>query len=92
MNHPLRYAGMAYFQYQMGRDEQREVGTSTLQVVKNPSWLAPYIGCIVVGVGLTWQFLYHLMRFNTKRRAPQPEARASSRKTRKDRPAATASR
>lgn len=85
MNHPLRYAGLAFFQYQMGRDERSEVGTSTLQVVRNPSWLAPYIGCIIVGIGMTWQFLFHLLRFNTKRRTPEPAPRSSSRKTRKTR-------
>lgn len=92
MNHPLRYAGLAYFQYQMGRDERSATGTSTLQVVRNPSWLAPYIGCIVVSFGMTWQFIFHLMRFNTKRRAPEPAPRSASRKTRKGRSVATASR
>ncbi|MGV3532865.1 MAG: cytochrome c biogenesis protein ResB, partial [Chthoniobacteraceae bacterium] len=92
MNHPLRYAGMAFFQYQMGRDEQRALGTSTLQVVKNPSWLAPYIGTIVVSVGMTWQFLFHLLRFNKKRSAPEPTPRPAPREKRKDRAAAAASR
>ncbi len=69
MNDPLRYQGRAFFQYQMSKDEfDRAPGTSTLQVVRNPSWLAPYIGCIVVSVGLMWQFLYHLTGFINKRR------------------------
>ncbi|RYD70560.1 MAG: hypothetical protein EOP84_26470, partial [Verrucomicrobiaceae bacterium] len=72
MNNPLRYAGLTYYQYQMGRDEQREVGTSTLQVVRNPSWLGPYLGCIIVGVGMTWQFMYHLLGFMRKRRSNPP--------------------
>jgi hypothetical protein len=69
MNNPLRYAGLTFFQYQMGRDEMGERGTSTLQVVRNPSWLTPYIGCAVVGLGMAVQFMYHLVHFTRKRRA-----------------------
>ncbi len=69
MNNPLRYQGLAFFQYQMSKDEfDRAPGSSTLQVVRNPSWLAPYIGCIVVAAGMLWQFLHHLTRFVSKRR------------------------
>lgn len=69
MNDPLRYGGLAFFQYQMTKDElDQRPGSSVLQVVRNPSWLAPYIGCIVVSIGMVWQFLYHLVGFITKRR------------------------
>lgn len=69
MNNPLRYSGLAFFQYQMTKDElDARPGQSVLQVVRNPSWLAPYIGCIVVAVGMIWQFLHHLIGFITKRR------------------------
>lgn len=69
MNDPLRYGGLAFYQYQMTKDEfDRAPGQSVLQVVRNPSWLAPYIGCIVVAVGMLWQFLHHLVGFITKRR------------------------
>lgn len=72
MNNPLRYEGLTFYQYQMGRDELDQArGTSTLQVVRNPSWLAPYIGCIIVGIGMTWQFMYHLVGF-TRRRSSHP--------------------
>jgi hypothetical protein len=74
MNNPLRYAGLTFYQYQMGRDERQEVGTSTLQVVRNPSWITPYLGCALVGGGMAWQFLYHLIGFVRKRRAPEPLA------------------
>jgi cytochrome c biogenesis protein ResB len=70
MNNPLRYAGLTFFQYQMGQDQQAaNVGTSTLQVVSNPSWLTPYLGCILVALGMIYQFLFHLVGFITKRRA-----------------------
>jgi hypothetical protein len=39
-----------------------------LQVVRNPSWLTPYIGCAMVGAGLVIQFLYHLIGFVSKRK------------------------
>ncbi|MEA3207737.1 MAG: hypothetical protein QOE70_794 [Chthoniobacter sp.] len=69
MNNPLRYGGLAFFQYQMTKDEMdRGPGSSVLQVVRNPSWLAPYIGCMVVAFGMIWQFLHHLVGFITKRR------------------------
>jgi len=69
MNSPLRYAGRAFFQYKMTKDElDQRPGSSVLQVVRNPSWLAPYIGCIVVALGMLWQFLYHLARFLSKPR------------------------
>jgi hypothetical protein len=53
----------------MGRDDVVDVGRSGLQVVRNPSWLVPYLSCLLVGVGLIGQFLYHLIGFITKRRA-----------------------
>lgn len=69
MNNPLRYSGLAFFQYQMTKDElDRQPGQSVLQVVHNPSWLVPYIGCIVVAAGMLWQFLHHLVGFISKRR------------------------
>ena len=69
MNNPLRFAGLTFFQYQMGR-EQLAAGrqNSVLQVVKNPSWLTPYVGCGLVALGLVVQFLIHLTAFVRKKR------------------------
>jgi hypothetical protein len=64
MNSPLRYAGETY--YQSGFDPDNH-GT-ILQVVRNPSWLTPYLSCIMVGAGLIVQFMSHLFGFVTKRR------------------------
>jgi hypothetical protein len=67
MNNPLRYQGKTYYQYQMAADEmmlrQGEKPTSTFQVVENPSWLAPYLACVIVGLGLLYQFGLHLKKF-----------------------------
>ncbi len=64
MNNPLRYDGMTF--YQAGFDNNDT--TTVLQVVKNPSWILPYIACIMMGVGLTIQFCMHLFAFVAKRR------------------------
>jgi hypothetical protein len=71
MNHPLRYAGLTFYQYQMDAGQAaREAGrtpSSVLQVVRNPSWLTPYIGCGLVAAGLIIQFMFHLVGFLSKR-------------------------
>jgi ResB-like family len=64
MNNPLRYAGETF--YQSGFDPDNK-GT-ILQVVHNPSWLTPYLSCVMVGVGLIIQFATHLFGFTFKRR------------------------
>ncbi|MDX1950924.1 MAG: cytochrome c biogenesis protein ResB [Verrucomicrobiota bacterium] len=63
MNNPLRYWGETYYQ---GGFEPGDT-VSILQVVRNPSWLTPYISCVLVGVGLLVQFLSHLVAFAKKR-------------------------
>ncbi len=63
MNNPLRFGGLTFYQYQM--DSAR--GASTLQVVRNPSWLIPYIACTMMTVGLLGQFALHLTAFFRRR-------------------------
>jgi len=64
MNNPLRYAGLTFYQYQMDSEHD----TSVLQVVRNPSWLVPYISCSLMAFGLLVQFGIHLTGFIGKRR------------------------
>ncbi|MCS6242929.1 MAG: cytochrome c biogenesis protein ResB [Opitutus sp.] len=64
MNNPLRYDGLTF--YQAGFDNNDT--TTILQVVRNPSWLLPYIACILMGLGLSVQFSIHLFAFANKRR------------------------
>jgi hypothetical protein len=64
MNNPLRYAGETFYQASYDQDNQGTI----LQVVHNPSWLTPYLSCILVGVGLIVQFMTHLLGFSFKRR------------------------
>ena len=64
MNNPLRYNGETYYQASFFPDNSGTI----LQVVRNPSWLTPYIACIMVGAGLLIQFLSHLVGFAKKTR------------------------
>ncbi len=72
MNAPLRYAGLTFYQYQMNAGQMAQQAgmtpESVLQVVRNPSWLTPYLGCALVAAGLIVQFLFHLVGFMKKRR------------------------
>ncbi|RFC48406.1 MAG: ABC-type transport system involved in cytochrome c biogenesis [Verrucomicrobia bacterium] len=79
MNNPLRYAGLTFYQAGFQNNDM----TTVLQVVRNPSWLIPYIACGVMTLGLVLQFGLHLVGFIGKRRAlaagaraPQPTASA----------------
>ena len=65
MNNPLRYQGETFYQASYDPDD----GGSILQVVHNPGWLTPYFACVMVAVGLTWQFLSHLIPFLKRRMA-----------------------
>jgi hypothetical protein len=67
MNNPLRYGGETFYQYQMGSEPGSE--SSTLQVVRNPSWVTPYLACVLVTLGLAVQFLTHLTDFTKRRTA-----------------------
>lgn len=65
MNHPLRYAGLTFYQAGFMNDDR----TSILQVVRNPGRLLPYISCVMVGLGLLYQFGMHLIQFMRRRGA-----------------------
>jgi hypothetical protein len=64
MNNPLRYAGLTYYQQSFANNDR----TSILEVVRNPSWLVPYIACSAIALGLAVQFMIHLAAFARKRR------------------------
>jgi hypothetical protein len=64
MNHPLRYRGETYYQSGFEKNDQATV----LQVVHNPTFVAPYAACVIVGAGLLFQFAYHFVGFTRRRR------------------------
>lgn len=65
MNNPLRYDGLTF--YQAGFDNNDT--TTVLQVVRNPSWILPYVACLMMGLGLLVQFGLHLFAFAKRRTA-----------------------
>lgn len=75
MNNPLRFQGLTFYQYQM----DSSAGYTVLQVVRNPSWVIPYLSCLLMAVGLFWQFGWHLAGFIARRGVPANEvARADA--------------
>ncbi len=74
MNNPLRYGGLTFYQAGFENDDR----TTVLQVVRNPSWLVPYIACALMTLGLAVQFGIHLFGFVRRRQpAPAPVAPAT---------------
>lgn len=70
MNDPLRIDGLTHYQHQLGPAAVRSSRLFTqLAVVRNPGWLTPYFGCLVVAAGMLYQFLSHLIGFLGKRRS-----------------------
>ena len=65
MNNPLRYGGLTFYQSGFANNDR----TTILQVVRNPSWILPYIACGIMTIGLSAQFCIHLFTFVKKRRA-----------------------
>jgi hypothetical protein len=63
MNHPLRYRGETFYQSGFDKNDTATI----LQVVRNPSFVAPYVACIVVAAGLLIQFSYHLVGFSRRK-------------------------
>jgi hypothetical protein len=72
MNNPLRHVGMTFYQAGFENDDR----TTVLQVVRNPSWLMPYVSCGLMTLGLAVQFGIHLVTFIRRRRVdlavPEP--------------------
>jgi hypothetical protein len=64
MNHPLRYRGDTFYQAGFENGDTATI----LEVVHNPSFVAPYVACIVVALGLLIQFSYHLVGFSRRQR------------------------
>lgn len=67
MNEPLRHAGLTFYQASFAPDDT----ASMLQVVRNPSWTAPYIACALMTLGMLVQFGFGLQRFLQRRRAQE---------------------
>jgi ABC-type transport system involved in cytochrome c biogenesis permease subunit len=65
MNNPLRFAGETF--YQSGFTQAEGTEYSTLQLVTNTGWMIPYVACMIVAVGMLFQFGVTLLRFLDRR-------------------------
>jgi ABC-type transport system involved in cytochrome c biogenesis permease subunit len=64
MNNPLRYGGNTFYQQSFDKDTEK---TTVLQVVENPGWMLPYVGCMLVLTGMLAHFGTTLARFLRRR-------------------------
>jgi len=63
MNNPLRFAGETFYQSNYYTAPRTGEGITGLSVVSNAGWMIPYVGCMVVSVGLLVHFWLILVRF-----------------------------
>jgi ABC-type transport system involved in cytochrome c biogenesis permease subunit len=79
MNNPLRYAGETFYQSTFNVDPMSRKEMTGLQVVTNTGWMIPYVGCMIVVVGMLAQFGVVLLRFLRREFTHRPlEARVKS--------------
>jgi ABC-type transport system involved in cytochrome c biogenesis permease subunit len=67
MNNPLRYAGTTFYQQSYNTDANGKPVGTILQVVTNPSWMTPYVACMLVAIGMLAHFGTMLIRFLRRR-------------------------
>ncbi|HEX4415353.1 MAG TPA: cytochrome c biogenesis protein CcsA [Lacipirellulaceae bacterium] len=67
MNNPLRYSGTTFYQQSYNTDALGKPTGTILQVVTNPSWMTPYVACMLVGIGMLAHFGTMLFRFLRRR-------------------------
>lgn len=65
MNQPLSYEGLTFYQSGYLPDDSGTI----LQVVRNPGRWLPYIGCLLVAMGMLAHFTLHLVGFLQRSRA-----------------------
>ncbi len=59
MNNPLRYARRTFYQSGVLPDDSGTI----LQVVRNDTWMIPYLACMIVFIGMAAQFIESLRRY-----------------------------
>ncbi|HEY1859888.1 MAG TPA: cytochrome c biogenesis protein ResB [Gemmataceae bacterium] len=65
MNAPLWYGGETFYQQGFLEGDRGTI----LQVVRNPSWLLPYVSCAMVAIGMLVHFSINLIGFLMRRLA-----------------------
>lgn len=79
MNNPLRFADETFYQQGYYREPATGIEHATLSVVANSGWMMPYVGCMLVGIGMLTHFLILLVSFLTRGDAPELSAAEKSR-------------
>ena len=64
MNNPLRHDGLTFYQASFAKQDT----ASMFHVVRNPGRLIPYIACILVSIGLLYQFTVAAYRLTGRKR------------------------
>src|SRR5207248_4515900 len=77
MNNPLPFNGETFYQSNVGVDPITREETTGLQVVTNAGWMIPYVSCMIVAVGMLFQFSVALLRFLKRLKVAAPSAGAS---------------
>ncbi len=62
MNNPLRYARRTFYQSGYMPDDSGTI----LQVVRNDTWMIPYLSCMIVFVGMAAQFVQSFNRYRRR--------------------------
>ncbi len=75
MNNPLRYRGDTLYQASFDRDNPN---LTTLQVMTNSGWMIPYVSCMLVGMGMFYQFGSTFLRFAARESVPADAATGTS--------------
>ncbi len=65
MNNPLRFANETFYQSSYEREKETGIEHTVLSVVANSGWMMPYVGCMLVGLGMLTHFMILLVRFLT---------------------------
>lgn len=74
MNNPLRFAGETFYQSNVMQDPITYEEMTGLQVVTNAGWMIPYVACMIVAVGMLFQFGQTLTRFLHRRETASTSA------------------
>ncbi len=76
MNHPLFYDWRTFYQADFLQKQPGDPKGTILQVVLNPSWIMPYVSCVLVALGMMIHFGINLFGFlEAKAKTSAPVAR-----------------
>lgn len=63
MNNPLRFENETFYQSGYFVEPGTGIEHTTLSVVANSGWMMPYVGCMLVGIGMLVHFVTMLVKF-----------------------------